>query len=92
MKQINVLIVDDDEHSLRLSLRAMEQLVEPTCIHCAQTAAETMRIPHPITASPTSRASVCAHNVSRHTPNASAAKGAARRAARPNVSRLTPQP
>ena len=44
MKQINVLIVDDDEHSLRLSLRAMEQLVEPTCIHCAQTAAETMRI------------------------------------------------
>ncbi len=44
MKTIQVLIVDDDEHSLRLSRSAMEQLVEPSCIHCARTAAETMRI------------------------------------------------
>ena len=28
MNNINVLIVDDDEHSLLLSLRAMEQLME----------------------------------------------------------------
>ena len=44
MKNINVLIVDDDEHSLLLSLRAMEQLVDPAHIHCARTAGDTMRI------------------------------------------------
>ena len=44
MKNINVLIVDDDEPSRRLSLRAMEQLVEPARIHTAENAAETIRI------------------------------------------------
>lgn len=44
MKIIRILIVDDDENSLRLSQRAMEQLVEPSCIHCARTAADTMRV------------------------------------------------
>lgn len=44
MRTLQILIVDDDEHSLRFSRSAMEQLVEPTCIHCARTAAETMRI------------------------------------------------
>lgn len=38
----NILIVDDDENSLRLSLTAMEVLTDPACIHCARTAAETM--------------------------------------------------
>ena len=44
MRTLQILIVDDDEHSLRFSRSAMEQLVEPVCIHCARTAAETMRI------------------------------------------------
>lgn len=44
MKTIQVLIVDDDERSLRFSRSAMEQLVEPACIHCARTASDTMRI------------------------------------------------
>ncbi len=44
MKNIHVLIVDDDEPSRRLSLRAMEQLVEPARIHTAENAAETIRI------------------------------------------------
>lgn len=38
----NILIVDDDENSLRLSLTAMEALTDPARIHCARTAAETM--------------------------------------------------
>ncbi len=44
MKTLHILIVDDDAYSLRFSRAAMEQLVEPDCIHCAQTAAETMRM------------------------------------------------
>lgn len=44
MKSITVLIVDDDENSLRLSRAAMEHLVSPDRIHCAKTAAETIRI------------------------------------------------
>lgn len=44
MKSIAVLIVDDDENSLRLSRSAMEHLVEPDRIYCAQTAAETINI------------------------------------------------
>lgn len=44
MKSIHVLIVDDDEHSLALSRQAMEHLVEPSYIHCARTAPDTMRI------------------------------------------------
>lgn len=40
----NILIVDDDENSLRMSRTAMEALVDPGNIHCAQTAAETMAI------------------------------------------------
>ena len=44
MRNIQILIVDDDEHSLRFSRSAMEQLVEPECVHCASTAAETMRL------------------------------------------------
>lgn len=44
MKPVTVLIVDDDENSLYLSRAAMEQLVDPACIHCARTAAETMRV------------------------------------------------
>lgn len=44
MNRINILIVDDDEHSLLLSLRAMEQLVDPGCIRRATTAAETLHI------------------------------------------------
>ena len=44
MKPITVLIVDDDENSLRLSRSAMEYLVEPDRIYCAQTAAETIDI------------------------------------------------
>lgn len=44
MRTIRTLIVDDDENSLHFSRSTMEQLVEPGCIHCAQTAAETMRI------------------------------------------------
>lgn len=44
MKSIRVLIVDDDPNSLRLSRQAMEQLVDPAGIQCAQTAAETMQV------------------------------------------------
>ena len=44
MRNIQILIVDDDEHSLRFSRSAMVQLVEPECVHCASTAAETMRL------------------------------------------------
>ena len=40
----NILIVDDDENSLRMSRTAMEALVDPGNIHCAQTAAETIAI------------------------------------------------
>lgn len=44
MKSITVLIVDDDENSLRLSRSAMEHLVDPDRIYCAQNAAETINI------------------------------------------------
>lgn len=44
MKPITVLIVDDDENSLRLSRAAMEHLVDSNRIHCAQTAAETIDV------------------------------------------------
>lgn len=44
MNPITVLIVDDDENSLRLSRAAMEQLVDPARVCCARTAAETMRV------------------------------------------------
>lgn len=44
MRTIQVLIVDDDEASLRVSRAAMEQLVEPVGIYSARTAGETMRI------------------------------------------------
>lgn len=40
----NILIIDDDENSLRMSRTAMEALVAPGNIHCAQTAAETVAI------------------------------------------------
>lgn len=44
MKQIQVLIVDDDANSLRLSLQAMQQLVEPAGIFTASNASETLQI------------------------------------------------
>jgi len=44
MKEIDVLIVDDDENSLRLSRNAMAHLVEPERIRCARSAAETMTL------------------------------------------------
>lgn len=44
MKTIQVLIIDDDEASLGVSRAAMEQLVDPACVHCARTAAETIRV------------------------------------------------
>ena len=40
----NILIVDDDENSLRLSRVSMEALADPGHIHCARTAAETIAI------------------------------------------------
>lgn len=39
-----ILIIDDDENSLRMSRTAMEALAEPARIHCARTAAETMAV------------------------------------------------
>lgn len=44
MNPLTVLIVDDDENSLRLSRSAMGQLVDPERIHCARSAAETMEV------------------------------------------------
>ncbi len=44
MRTLQVLIVDDDETSLRVSRAAMEQLVDPAYILGARTAAETVRI------------------------------------------------
>ena len=44
MKDITVLIVDDDENSLRMSRTAMEHLVDPERIRCARTAAGTMAV------------------------------------------------
>lgn len=40
----SILIVDDDENSLRMSRASMEALVPPERIHCARTAAETMAV------------------------------------------------
>lgn len=42
MRQIRVLIVDDDKNSLYRSRAAMERLVEPGCIYCAQNAEAVM--------------------------------------------------
>ncbi len=44
MRSIQVLIVDDDKNSLYRSRAAMERLVEPGCIHCAQSAETVMDV------------------------------------------------
>lgn len=44
MRTIPVLIVDDDANSMKLSRQAMEQLIEPSCVHCASSASETIQV------------------------------------------------